>query len=187
MSDGEAPDLTAFPYRIGRIARAHGLKGELMLQCFRRRDDRTLAQRRLARPMELELSHPDERLEPATLTHLRWIDGSRVILRLTGFEDRDQAEARVGCYVDVDPARLAPELGDEVDRCFGAEAWDEEQGARIGTIEAIRDNGAQALLEIGLDGGGEALVPAVPPILLGIDADGRVLLRPPPGLLEVNR
>jgi 16S rRNA processing protein RimM len=194
MAAKGSPELPDFPLRVGRVARAHALRGEVVLQLLRRRehaaDLKSLALRRLARPLDVELEHPDETLERHRVTHVRWLDPVRAVLRLEGVEDRDAAEALQGAYLDVDPERLAPELCDAVDACFGARVLDADAGDHLGWVGAIRDNGAQALLEIELDGGGEALVPVVPELVTetGVDEEGRfVRVRPLPGLLEVNR
>lgn len=189
-------DALEFPYRVGRIARAHGLEGDVVAQLFRRRDHaldpERLAAKRLKRPMPVEIEHADETLEQLFVTRVRWLDPVRVVLRFDGVVDRDAAEDLVGAYLDFDPERLAPELSDEVDRCFDARVLDADSGRRLGEVEAIRDNGAQALLELRLEGDEEpsALVPVVPELVveIGADDEGRwVRLRPLPGLLEVNR
>lgn len=180
-----------FPYRIGRIARAHGLKGDVVLQLFRRRirDDYPTVFARLSPPFEVELEHLDERVERLQVTHLRWLDPLRLVLRWAGDPDRTDAERRVGTYLDAHPDRLPSLLVDPVDACFEARAIHAQTGASLGEVVAIRDNGAQALLELELPSGGEALVPCVPELVveIGADAEGRfVRIAPLPGLLEVN-
>lgn len=190
-----SPDpQTVFTYRVGRIGRPHGLRGELVLQLFRRRDRSDVVGPRWVRlraALEAELEHPDERLERVRVTHIRWVDPLRTVLRLDGVQDRLAAERLLGCYFDLDPGRLVPELNDDVDGCFGARVLDAESGTLLGSVFAIRDNGAQPLLEIVLAGREEpsALVPVVPELVPEIDSDagGRyVRIRPLPGLLEVN-
>lgn len=187
-----------YAYRLGRIARAHGVRGEVVVQLFRRRAEvaGSEGQRwvRLRRPLPVEIEHLDERLEHRFVTHVRWLDPLRVVMRFSGLSDRARAEAMVGAYVDVDPSHLAPEVHDAIDACFDARVLDADTGALLGWVEAIRDNGAQALLEIRLEGDEEdaepALVPVVPEIVAAIEADaeGRLVrIRPIPGLLEVNR
>lgn len=189
----EAPS-SPYPYRIGRIARPHGLKGDLVLQLFRRRDrgadpdDHRL--RKLAPPWPAEVEREDGRYVQIRVTHARWLDPMRMVLRLDGVGDRTAAEAWVGVYFDVHPDQLPLLVADEVDACFEARVLDADTQANLGEVVAIRDNGAQALLEILLEDESLALVPFVPQLVteVGADEGGRfVRISPLPGLLEVNR
>lgn len=183
-------DSLPFPYRIGRVSRAHGLRGELLVQLFRRRPNGMHPAahrfRKLKQPMPIELEYETERLEPLEVTHAKWVDPIRLVVRLAGVDDRDGAEARVGCYFDVDPSRFDPAIADEVDRAFDAEVVDADSGERLGEVQAIRDNGAQALLEIDVGKDEPVLVPVVEAFVTAIEREGdtaRVRLRPIPGLL----
>lgn len=181
-----------FPYRVGRLSRPHGLRGEVVAQLFRRRDHAADPKRQrwlpLKPPLAVEIEDRTEALERLTVTHVRWLDPIRVVLRVAELTDRDHAEARIGAYLDIDPARLNDALHDEVDRCFEAEVRHAETGELLGEVFAIRDNGAQALLEIELAADGSmALVPYVPAFVEGVEAEGDsrvVRIRPIPGLLE---
>lgn len=184
-----------FPHRIGRVARAHGLRGEVLVQMFRRRalgaDPARMKFRKLTRPLEVEVEYPDERLERLHVSHVRWVDPIRVVLRITELQDRDEAEALAGCYLDIDPEQPSPALLDDIDGAFGARALDADDGRVLGEIFAIRDNGAQALFELTLDADPEqsALVPVVEDFVaeIGRDDAGRfVRLRLIDGLLEVT-
>lgn len=185
-----------FPYRVGRLARARGLQGELVLQFFRRRDlaDRPehLRWMRLKPSLPFEIEHQDERMERGRVTHVKWLDPLRVSLRVEGWDSREAAERRVGAYFDVDPSQLPAQLFDDVDLCFEARALDADSGALIGEVVAVRDNGAQALLEVMLADHPEdamALIPAVAPLMAdsGVDEGGRwVRINVIPGLLEAN-
>jgi 16S rRNA processing protein RimM len=60
-------------------------------------------------------------------------------------------------------------------------------GAQLGTVTALQTGAAQDLLVVELAGGGEALVPFVEAIVPEVDLErGRVVLDPPPGLLELG-
>ncbi|MBX2813201.1 MAG: hypothetical protein KTR25_15410 [Myxococcales bacterium] len=184
-----------FAYRIGRVSRSHGLGGEVLVQFFRRRELALQSEycrwRRLRRRLSVELEYADETIQPMEVTHVRWIDPLRAVLRIAACEDRTAADRLVGAYVDVDPGTLVPELHDDVDQCFDARVLHAESGQHLGMVRRITDNGAQALLEIDLLEGGQALVPVVPDIVveIGCDAEGRrsVTVLPLPGLFEANR
>ena len=124
------------------------------------------------------------------LMRIRWLDPTRAVVHLKGIDDRDTAEAVMGAFVDLDPERLPMGLTDEVDAVFGATAVIDETGDPLGEITNIRDNGAQAILQIGDEPG--ILVPWVDAFIAGVDepeepaAPKRVRIRPIPGLLEAN-
>jgi 16S rRNA processing protein RimM len=165
--------LPRYSYRIGRVLRAHGLSGDVIVQLFR---PRALSEKRI------RAKHPQPVLVSERELALEWaqaIGPDRAIVHLTGIADRDAAEALEGAYLDVDPKQLPALLTDEIDRLFGLEAIDTE-GRPIGPILDIRDNGAQALLVIGEK---EILVPA--PFVRELRGD-QVVIDAPEGLLDLN-
>lgn len=183
-----------FAYRTGRIARGHGLRGEVLVQFFRKRDlalePSRLKWKRLSPPFAAELEYQDEQTETVTITHVRWLDPIRVVLRIEESQNRNDADRCTGAYFDVDPGFLIPELHDDVDACFEARVIDAESEQNVGQVQRISDNGAQALLDVELIDGGWALIPFVEAIVeaVGEDELGRyVKVRPMPGLLEANK
>ena len=188
MEDADV-DVDAFVYRIGRLQRAHALRGELTVQRFRalNLEPRDLKGRPL-RPPELILLERDDWREPklVRLVRIRWVDPSRAVIQLEGIDDRTAAEALQGAFVDLDPARLPDGLTDEVDGVFGALAVHAETGDSLGEVTDIRDNGAQAILQIGDEP--SILIPWVEAFIDGVEQGDpkRVRIRPIPGLLEAN-
>ena len=189
MSRAGPPADDAFVYRVGRLLKAHALRGDVVVQRFRALpitvDD--LKGRRVKGEAPILLERDDwPRGRWTRLRHIRWLDPTRAVVHLDGIDDRDAAEAVQGAFVDLDPARLPAELTDEVDAVFGAQAVDADTGAPLGEITDIRDNGAQAILEIGDEPG--ILVPWVEAFIAGVDAGPpkTVKIRPIPGLLEAN-
>lgn len=179
----------AFVYRIGRILRAHALRGDVVIQRFRAVDvpSEALKSRRIKTEAPLLLERDDWASGRLTaLSRIRWIDPTRAVVQLDGIDDRDSAEALQGAFVDLDPARLPVGLTDEVDAVFGATAIHDETGDVLGEVEDIRDNGAQAILQIGDEPG--VLVPWVEAFIAGVEPGPpvRVRIRPIPGLLEAN-
>ena len=106
--------------------------------------------------------------------------------RLPGVEDRDQAEALRGIRLYIPRAAL-PETGAEEyyhADLIGLEAVLSD-GTRVGRVRAIYDFGAGDTLELARDGAPPVLVPftrAVVPIV--VPKEGRLVLDPPPGLLD---
>ncbi len=162
----------AYDYRIGRVLRAHGLKGDLTIQLFR---PRALADTRQKTKSSVAVGDVER-----PLVAVQAIAPDRAIVHFGGIDDRDAAEALEGAYLDVDPEDLPELLTDELDELWGCAAID-PAGAAIGTIVDIRDNGAQALLVIGDE---EILIPA--PFVVEVREEG-VVIDAPEGLLDLYR
>ncbi|NEN06694.1 ribosome maturation factor RimM [Diaminobutyricibacter tongyongensis] len=168
--------------RVGRLTKAHGLKGAIKL--------------------ELYTDTPDQRFVPGAvftlqvptgskwhgktleLTELRWYNGHPVGF-FKGIDDRSEAETLVKAilWVNQDPAELPEE----------EDAWYDHQlvglaalrdGVKVGTVARVDHLPAQDLLAIRTDNG-EVLVPFVKAIVPAVDlAAGTVTLTPPIGLFE---
>jgi 16S rRNA processing protein RimM len=168
--------------RVGRLTKAHGLKGAIKL--------------------ELYTDTPDQRFVPGALftlqvptgskwhgktlelTELRWYNGHPVGF-FKGVDDRSEAETLVKAilWVNQDPAELPEE----------EDAWYDHQlvglvalrdGKKVGLVARVDHLPAQDLLAIKTDSG-EVLVPFVKAIVPAVDlAAGTVTLTPPIGLFE---
>lgn len=109
-----------------------------------------------------------------------------LIARIAGIADRDQAEALRGLKLYLPRAALPPPAADEYYHAdlIGLAAVLAD-GTAIGHVRAIHDFGAGDVIEIARPAGPPALVPftrtAVPLIDL---AAGRLVIDPPPGLLD---
>ncbi len=184
--------------QVARIGKPHGIRGEVTVQLFT--DD---PEGRCAPGAVLQLEAATEqaaRLAPTgalEVASARW-NKSVMVLGFTAVRDRNAAELLRGSRLWVDS-----EEDDEDD-----DAWYEHELAGlavvldaqlraaadagrepdpIGTVTGLRTLPAQDLLEIELSDGKEGLVPFVEQIVLEVDVEhGRVVLDPPPGLLELG-
>jgi 16S rRNA processing protein RimM len=166
---------------VGRVGRPHGLRGDVTVEV--RTDD------------------PDDRFaagsvlvtEPAaagplTISAARWHSG-RLLLKFAGFEDRDTAENLRGILLVVDSAQLPPP-GDPEEFAdydlIGLEVLT-TSGEQVGVVSEVLHHGQDLLV---IEGGGERagaqiLVPFVLPLVPDVDvAAGRLVIDPPPGLLD---
>jgi 16S rRNA processing protein RimM len=169
--------------RVARIGRPHGIRGDVTVQLF--------------------TDEPEERFVPGAVLEARrpkgaagGIDGTLTVARarwnkdvlllgFTGATDRNRAEELRGTELFAAP-----------DAAGGDDAWYEEdlvglavlvEGRRVGTVTGLVTGEVQDLLEVGLEGGAEALVPFVEEIVPEVDTEaGTVTLTPPPGLLALN-
>jgi len=167
--------------RVGRLTKAHGLKGGLKLELFTDDPDR-----RFTPGASFSLQVPEaspwhgKRLE---LAELRWYNGMPVGF-FVDVPDRTTAESLVKAilWVDQDPEEVAE-----------PDAWYDHQlvgldvvrdGETVGTIDRLEHLPAQDLLVVKL-GDREVLVPFVRAIVPEVDLDGRrVVVTPPEGLFE---
>lgn len=178
--------MAEFPHRIGRVIRAHGLRGDVLVQLFRPRpieaEQLEYVKEKPTRPVELVFE--DGREIVYQIRGVRFVNPASFVASLSGVDSREAAEALTGAFVDMDP-RNPPSVADEVDEIFGAKVVDVESGNELGTVDDIRDNGAQAVLVVGED---EILIPWVEVFIDAVDEGPEpvVRVRPIPGLLEAN-
>ncbi|WP_241980350.1 ribosome maturation factor RimM [Cryobacterium glaciale] len=168
--------------RVGRLTKAHGLKGAIKLELFT--DD---PGRRFVPGAVFTLQVPTGSAwhgKTIELVELRWYNQHAV-----GFfkdvPDRSTAEtlAKAILWIDADVA----EQSDEED------AWYDHQlvglavmrdGVRIGTIGRLEHMPAQDLLIVKTPTG-DVMIPFVKAIVPSVDVkNGLVTITPPPGLLE---
>lgn len=155
---------------VGRVLRAHGVRGRLLIGPYNAESTALETVKRLfIDGRELEIARGER-------ANLGWL------VALRGIDDRDAADAFRGKEVEVDRADL-PELAPEelyaID-LIGFEVVD-QTGARRGVVEDLEEAGPQDLLK--LEGG--ALVP------LGLVKEvmseaRRIVIEAPEGLFELE-
>ncbi|GGM39839.1 ribosome maturation factor RimM [Longimycelium tulufanense] len=166
---------------VGRVGKAHGIRGELTV------DPRTDSpEERFAEGAALVARLPDGTSRTVTVAAARPHAG-RLLVHFEGVPDRTAAESLRGALLTVDTAELPP-IGDP------DEFYDHEleglvaelaDGSRVGVVREVTHGPGADLLVLERDDGGEALVPFVSEIVPEVDvAGGRLLLTPPPGLLD---
>lgn len=167
---------------VGRIVKPHGIRGELVV------DVRTdSADVRFADGAVLFVTSRDgEPVRPLTVAATRPHTG-RLLVRFEGVDGREDAEALRGVVLSAPADDLPPiEDPDEFyDHQLEGLAVHTVAGALVGTVREVVHGAGGDLLVVDRDGGGEALVPFVRQIVPEVDVHGgRVVLDPPPGLLE---
>ena len=167
---------------MAEITRAVGLRGELKLAGYGDFDLGILESRYLL----LRLRSGEER--PARLASWRH-QGESVVVRLTDVEDRTAAESLVGAglgfraedYDRPDFPRPTPPSP------FTYEGLKvvTTSGELVGEVAEVLLWPGQRMLRVRRPAAADALVPAVPPILVSLDrAACRVVIEPIPGLLD---
>ena len=168
--------------RVGRLVKAHGLKGALKLELYTDDPDG-----RFVPGAEFTLQVPDSSPwfgKTVTVREFRWMNTHPVAF-FEGVDDRDAAESLVRAILWIDQ--------DEQSTPDEEDAWFDHQlvgldvvrdGVVVGRVARVDHLPAQDLLAVAV-GENEVLVPFVKAIVPEVDpAAGRVVMTPPPGLFE---
>jgi 16S rRNA processing protein RimM len=167
---------------VGRVVRAHGVTGEVVVEV--RTDD------------------PDTRFAPGTTLRARVKNGperdyvvesarehsGRLLVRLHGVADRSTADSMRGTLFVVDSADLPPiEEPDEFyDHQLEGLQVVTTAGTPVGSVAEVLHTAAGELLSVRTEDG-EVLVPFVSAIVTSVSlADQTVEIDPPEGLLELG-
>lgn len=170
--------------RVGRLVKAHGLKGAFKLELYTDDPDG-----RFVPGAQFTLQVPESSPwhgKTATVREFRWMNSHPVVF-LEGIDDRTAAESLVRAilWIDQDDDDLAED-----------DAWYDHQlvglsvirdGETVGQVRRVDHLPAQDLLIVTpVDGSDrEILVPFVAAIVPEVDVvAGRVVVTPPPGLFE---
>lgn len=166
---------------VGRVARPHGVRGELIVDVRTDSPDQRFA---AGTALAAQLRSGEQRtvIVAAVRQH-----GARLLVRLDGVADRDAAEQLRGALLTVDSATLPPpsdpdEFYDHQLEGLVAQLAD---GTTVGVVTEVMHGPGGELLVIERDGGPQVLVPFVRDIVPTVDLDGgRLLLTPPEGLVS---
>ncbi|MFD3684220.1 ribosome maturation factor RimM [Nocardiopsis sp. NPDC058631] len=164
---------------VGRIGRAHGIRGDVAVDV--RTDDPA------ARFADgTEMATDPAAAGPLTIASSRR-HSDRLLVRFRGIADRDSAEALRGTLLFVDSQDIAPL--DDPDEFHDHEliglAAVTTGGDAVGTVGDVLHH-AQDVLVVATPEGGEVLVPFVAALVPEVDvAGGRIVIDPPPGLLDL--
>ena len=148
---------------VGRVAKAHGLRGEVIVALSTDRTERL-------DPGTVLFSDDGELTVVTAQPHQR-----RWIVQFAGVESREAAEALHGLVLRAEPLDDPDALF--VHELIGSEVVD-ETGTVLGTVESVEQNPASNLLV--LEGG--ALIPVR---FITDHAPGRLVVDPPAGLLDL--
>jgi 16S rRNA processing protein RimM len=168
--------------RVGRLLKAHGLKGALKLELYTDDPDGRFVPGAVF-TLQVPESSPWHG-KSVTVREFRWMNSHPVVF-LEDVDDRTAAESLVRAILWIDQDAAAEEAEDD--------AWYDHQlvgldvvrdGATVGRVLRVDHFPAQDLLIV-RSGDREVLVPFVKAIVPEVDiAAGHVVVTPPPGLFE---
>lgn len=162
-------------YKIGRLGKTHGVRGEISFLFDDDVFDRTDADYLILRV--------DGILVPFFIEEYRFKSDANAIVKFDGIDTQERARELTGCDVYF-PRSLAE--GDEGDISWsilvGFDILEAKSGKAVGRIAAIDDATMNILFE--LEGG--RLVPASEDLITAIDQEARTItMHIPEGLLEL--
>lgn len=168
--------------RVGRLVKAHGLKGALKVELYTDDPDG-----RFVPGASFTLQVPEAspwHSQAITVREFRWMNSHPVVF-FEGVDDRTAAESLVKAILWVDEDATASEPEDD--------AWYDHQltgldvvrdGVVVGSVTRVDHLPAQDLLIV-RSADRDVLVPFVKAIVPEVDiAAGRIMVTPPPGLFE---
>lgn len=167
---------------VGRIAKAHGIGGELSVEVRTDSPDQ-----RFVEGAVLTASARGGGRSRLTVSAVR-PHGSRLLVRFDEVTGRDAAEAMRGALLLADTAQLTPidEPDEYYDHQLEGLAAELTDGTPAGTVTEVVHSPGGELLAIDRSGR-TALVPFVRAIVIEVDLHGgRVVLDPPEGLLDAD-
>jgi 16S rRNA processing protein RimM len=162
---------------IGRIGRAHGVRGDLFVEPMTDEPDHRYAGGTVL------MTSDNTTLTVATS---KWHSG-RFVVHFAGVDDRNVAEALRGqtLSIDVDPAELPEDPDEYYDHQLVGLNVALEDGSVIGVIGEVIHLPSQDLLSVKREGDTEVLIPFVMEFVPEIDLETKtVTITPPPGLLN---
>ena len=162
-------------YKIGRIGKAHGVKGEVS---FNFDDD--IFDRVDAEYLILEV---DGILVPFFMEEYRFRSDNTALVKFEDIDTQDRARELTNCDVYF-PRNLADDNDEELTYTFlvGFDIIDDQSGKNIGTIASIDDNTMNILFELE-DG---RLIPASEELITYIDKDNKTItIALPEGILDL--
>lgn len=164
---------------VGRVSKAHGLKGEMKINPLPSQAEHMIKSSRAA------LVAVDGRMTaPLELVQARQ-QGRQIILKLDTIDTKSEADLTVGMGVLI-PHEEVEGDGNEplLPLLLGSTVKQVGKDRVIGVVEDFFNNGAHDILVV-RDGEAEYLIPVIDEILIEL-GDKEILIDPPPGLLELS-
>ena len=170
------PDAAQELVCVGAVTGARGLKGEVRIKSF------TADPKGIADYGDVF----EENGERSYQIRVTGLAKGQVLARLSGVDDRDAADAEKGTRLYVPKSALPDPEEDEFyfSDLIGLRA-DLVNGENMGSVKEVHDFGAGAILEVTGTDHGIVMVPFTKAVVPEVDlTQGRVVIDPPPGVLE---
>lgn len=165
---------------IGRVARRHGLKGQVVVNA-----ETDFVEERFAPGSEMWIRQNDA-VKSVVVTRAR-VQNGRPVVEFAGFDDVDAAAPLVGCELRIPETALRMlEDGRYYEHQLAGCVVETVSGQHVGTVVRVEGGIGASRLVVGGEKG-EVLIPFVTDICPEIDvAARRIRIDPPVGLIELN-
>lgn len=168
-------------YKIGKIGKPHGVKGELTMFF-----DDDVFDRVDAEYLVLSI---DGILVPFFMDEWRFKTGETALVKFSDIDTKEAASELTGCEVFF-PKHLSDREADDL-------TWDEIKGfsvvddngenTLIGTVAGVDESTVNVLLEVETSGGNIILIPANEDIVKEVNpTEKRIIVELPEGLADLN-
>ena len=181
-TDRRNPELQDDFGLIGEIVKPHGIRGEVKVYLFSEQPENLKKYKKIVLQ---ELT--DSAQETYTVVKSRE-QGKLAILQLEGVVTREEAEALQGKKIWVDKADFPALDSDEYywHQLKGLKVLTEE-GQELGRVTKLFNTTAHDIMVV-TGAGHDFMIPVNGDIIREIDEQGdRIVISPPPGLLEINK
>lgn len=168
-------------YRIGRIGKPHGVKGEVQMQF-----DDDAFDREEAEYVVLEV---DGIMVPFFIEEYRFRSDTVVLMKFLDIDTQEQARGLTGCEVFFPRSLTGQSQPGEWtwSQIVGYHIFDQNSQRAIGTITAVDTSTVNILFEVRTDDGRELLIPASVELIASVDDSAQeVAMRLPEGLLDLD-
>ena len=167
-------------YKIGKLGKPHGVKGEIT---FAISDD--VFDRVDADYLILDI---DGILVPFFLEEYRFKNDDNVLVKFEDIDTQEQARLYTGCDVYF-PRHLSDSDEENISwaEIIGFQLEDATTGKVVGTIDHVDDSTINLLFEITTPDGRDVLIPASPELIENVDSAQRVIkMSLPEGILDLD-
>ena len=166
-------------YRIGRIGKPHGVKGEMNFMFTDDVFDRT--------DSDYLIIEVEGLLVPFFIEEYRFRSDETALLKLCDIDTQEQARQFTNCEVFFERSK-ADTPADELTwaQIVGFQIVDENNGKIVGKIVAVDDSTENILFEIETTKGHQTLIPAHDSLIRNIDTQSQTItMTIPDGLLAL--
>lgn len=166
-------------YKIGRIGKAHGVRGEMTMQVDDDVFDRVDA--------DYVVLCVDGILVPFFFEEYRFRTDTTALVKFSGIDDMEHARGLTGCDVF-----FPRDMADDDDQptwasIIGYQLVNAVDGQSVGTLTGVDDSTANVLFTVETADGREVLLPAAEDLIERIDSHARSIdYLMPDGLLELK-
>ncbi|MEA3349675.1 MAG: ribosome maturation factor RimM [Chloroflexota bacterium] len=164
---------------VGKLRRPHGVRGEMIMSVW------TDYPERLLPGVKIYVGDTHETL---TIKSVRW-HRQDILIAFDEYADRDQVGVFRNhlAYVRTDDIPSLPDGEFYLYQLVGLRVIRDDDDVLLGTIEEIIETGANEVLVVRTEDGGELLLPDIPSVVLHIDVQqGEMRVHLLPGLMPAD-